>query len=230
MLGNHSLLLSLTGSLGLRTLGIHLLLQDSLTRLLGLGLVDLSTLSAMIPSTLINPTYMLNQCSLVLEGVTLAQMVELVVQVLVDLTAGTILDEKTAENTETAHPDDLAVETHQNVSLSSPLQQCIPRHTSIRSTLPLTEATVSADSSCGCEFPGARSRVHGDGLSDDEAICNELADGLAGVGIGDLAGLIGIEPDLALSAADNGSREALLGGEVDPIVRIECQLLLIEDL
>jgi hypothetical protein len=61
--------------------------------------------------------------------------------------------------------------------------------------------------------------VHGDGLSDDEAICNELSDGLAGVG--DLAGFIRIEPDLALSAADDGRREALLGGEVDPIVRIE---------
>jgi hypothetical protein len=46
LLGNHSLLLSLTGSLGLRTLGIHLLLQDSLTRLFGLGSVDLLTLSA----------------------------------------------------------------------------------------------------------------------------------------------------------------------------------------
>ena len=40
-LGNNSLLLSLTGSLGLRTLGIHFLLQDSLTRLLSLGSVDL---------------------------------------------------------------------------------------------------------------------------------------------------------------------------------------------
>jgi hypothetical protein len=46
LLGNHSLLLSFTGSLGLRTLGIHLLLQDSLTRLLSLGLVNLSTSSA----------------------------------------------------------------------------------------------------------------------------------------------------------------------------------------
>ena len=46
LLGNHSLLLSLTGSLGLRTLGIHLLLEDSLTRLLGLSSVDLSYLSA----------------------------------------------------------------------------------------------------------------------------------------------------------------------------------------
>jgi hypothetical protein len=72
--------------------------------------------------------------------------------------------------------------------------------------------------------------VHGDGLSDDEAICNELSDGLAGVGVGDLAGLIRIEPDLALSAADDRRREALLGGEVDPIVRIARQPLLIKDL
>ena len=63
--------------------------------------------------------------------------------------------------------------------------------------------------------------MHGDGLSDDEAICDELSDGLTRVGVGDFAGLIGIEPDLALSAADDGRRKALLGGEVDPIVRIE---------
>lgn len=93
----------------------------------------------------------------------------------------------------------------------------VPRHTSVRSTLPLTETTVSTDSSCGCELPGAGSRVHGDWLLDDEAICNELADGLARIGVGDLAGLIGIEPNLALSAAYDGGRQALLGGEVDPI-------------
>jgi len=50
--------------------------------------------------------------------------------------------------------------------------------------------------------------VHRHGLADDEAICDELADGLAGVGVGDLADLIGIEPDLALSAADDGGRQA----------------------
>jgi hypothetical protein len=72
--------------------------------------------------------------------------------------------------------------------------------------------------------------VHGNGLSDDEAICNELSDGLARVGIGDLAGLIGIEPDLALSTAYNRRREALLGGKVDPIERIESQFLLMKDL
>lgn len=53
---------------------------------------------------------MLNEGTLVLEGVTLAQVVELVVKVLVDLAAGTVLDEKAAEDTELAHPLDLAIQ------------------------------------------------------------------------------------------------------------------------
>jgi len=61
--------------------------------------------------------------------------------------------------------------------------------------------------------------VHGDGLLDDEAILDELADGLAGVGVGDFTSLIGIKPDLALSATFDRSRKALLGGEIDPIAR-----------
>jgi len=152
--------------------------------------------------------------------------------VLVYLSAGTVLDEKTAENTETAHPDNLAAES-QSEHIQPPEFQTIfiiPRHTSIRSTLPLTETTVSTNSSCGCEFASAGSRVHGDGLADDKAISNELADGLAGVGIRNLAGFIGIKPDLALSATDDGCRQALLSGEVDPIERIEGQSLLMKNL
>jgi hypothetical protein len=38
-------------------------------------------------------TYVLNKGTLVLEGVTLAQVVELVVEVLVDLSGGTVLDQ-----------------------------------------------------------------------------------------------------------------------------------------
>ena len=45
-----------------------------------------------------------------LEGVTLAQVVKLVVKVLVDLAAGTVLHEKTTEDSEAAHPNNLAVE------------------------------------------------------------------------------------------------------------------------
>lgn len=63
--------------------------------------------------------------------------------------------------------------------------------------------------------------MHGDGLADDEAICNKLSDGLAGVGIRDFADLIGIQPDLSLSAANDGGRQALLGSEVDPIMKVE---------
>jgi hypothetical protein len=78
---------------------------------------------------------------------------------------------------------------------------------------------MSTNSASGVEFTGTGARVHGDGLADDQAIADQLADSLAGVGVGDFAHLIGIEPDLALTAADHGRRKALLGGEVDPIQR-----------
>ena len=141
---------------------------------------------------------MLNEGTLVLEGVTLAGVVQLVVQVLVDLAAGTVLDQKTAEDTEAAHPEDLL------------------GHTSIGGTLALTETTVTTKAAGGVQLTGARSRVHGDGLADDEAIADELADGLAGVGVGDLADLVGVQPDLVLSAANDRRGQALLGCQVDP--------------
>jgi hypothetical protein len=46
----------------------------------------------------------LDEGALVLEGITLAGVVQLVVQVLVDLPAGPILYEETSENTLAAHP------------------------------------------------------------------------------------------------------------------------------
>ncbi len=58
--------------------------------------------------------------------------------------------------------------------------------------------------------------MHGDWLSDDKAIRDELADCLAGVGIGDFVHFVRIEPNLALAAAHDRSREALLSTEVDP--------------
>jgi len=81
-LGLDSFLSPLTGCLGLCTFGIHFFLEDPLTVLLRLSLVNV-----------------VNQSTLVLEGVTLAQLVELVVEVLVDLAGGTVLDKKASENT-----------------------------------------------------------------------------------------------------------------------------------
>lgn len=73
----------------------------------------------------------------------------------------------------------------------------------------------------GIQFPSSSTRVHGHGLADDEAIADELADGLAGVCVGDLADFVGVEPDFALAAADDGGGEALLGAEVDPVEKID---------
>ncbi len=67
---------------------------------------------------------MLNEGTLVLKGVTLAQVVELVVQVLVDLAVVAVLDEKAAENTETAHPEDLAVEEDRVSKTTLPRLDC----------------------------------------------------------------------------------------------------------
>ena len=133
-----------------------------------------------------------------LEGVTLAQVVELVVEVLVNLAAGTVLGEQTTEDTLAAHPQDLL------------------GHTGIGGTLALSVATVAALSPGEVEVAGAGSGVLGHGLADDEAIGDELADGLARVGVGDLALLVGVEPDLALTAANDRGGQALLGEEVDP--------------
>ena len=133
-----------------------------------------------------------------LEGVTLAAVVQLVVQVLVDLSAGTVLDKEATQHTEAAHPEDLR------------------RHTGIGGTLSLAIASVTTLSPGEVQLASSGSRVLRDGLSDDETIGDELADGLARVGVGDLAGLTGIEPDLALAAANDRRGQALLSSQVDP--------------
>lgn len=99
LLGLLAFLSPLTGSLGLCTAGVHLFLEDSLALLLGLGLVDLHSISDQSIRMLQGiQAYMFDQCTLVLEGVTLAELIELVVKVFVDLAGGTIFDEQAAEN------------------------------------------------------------------------------------------------------------------------------------
>ena len=172
-------------------------------------------------------TYVFNESTLVLEGVTLAQVVELVVEVLVDLAGGTVLDQQATEDALAAHPDDLAVGRLSVSALVAMVEDgaAIPGHTGVLGTLSLTETTVATEAASGVQLTGAGARVHGDGLADDEAIGDELADGLAGVGVGDLADLVGVKPDLSLAAANNGGGQALLGAKVDPVADA-CQCLL----
>ena len=149
---------------------------------------------------------------------------------LVDFATGTVFDQQTTEDSEAAHPHDLAVK----MSAVRPLhllrspeniiflkeswrwRSSVPWHTRIRSTLPLTKPTMSSDSPRSCQLSSSRTRVHSDWLSDDEAIRNKLADSLAGVGVRDFVHFVRIEPNLALSAPHHGSSEAFLGTEVDP--------------
>lgn len=73
---------------------------------------------------------MFNKSTLVLEGVTLAQVVELVVKVLVNLAGSTVLDQQAAEHTKAAHPHNLTArgisdcppEPVSSCDLISPLQ------------------------------------------------------------------------------------------------------------
>lgn len=55
-----------------------------------------------------NVTYVFDQSALVLEGVTLAEMVQLVIEMLVDFARSTIFHEQTAEDSEPTHPQNLA--------------------------------------------------------------------------------------------------------------------------
>ena len=75
---------------------------------------------------------------------------------------------------------------------------------------------MSPNPSRSGQLPRTCTRVHSDLLANDETIRHELADSLARVGIGDFVHFIRIKPDLALAAADDGGREALLSAKVDP--------------
>jgi len=140
-LAGDSLLLT-DGVLG--TTGLTLSLDLSNTDLLGLHLVD-----------------SLHQDVLVLELVTLGSQVELVVEVLVDFLAVTVLSEETTENASTADGKNLAW------------------HTGIRGTLLVTSTLMTALSLLSFVLLYTRARVHLDLASDDEAVLEHFSDVLA---------------------------------------------------
>ena len=99
--------------------------------------------------------------ALVLEDVTLDLHVELVVQVLVDLLLGAVLDEQATEDAGAADPEDLL------------------GHAGVRGTVALTSTSVAALALSGKVGASAGARVVLGGLADDEAVLHELAHVLA---------------------------------------------------
>lgn len=69
----------------------------------------------------------------------------------------------------------------------------------------------------GSKLTDAEARVASLGLADNQTILDKLTNVLARVGIADFIGFIGIEPNLSLTALEDGSGESFLGCEVDPI-------------
>ena len=87
---------------------------------------------------------------------------------------------------------------------------------------------MSSDSSRRSQLPRSCARVHGNGLSDDEAIRNEFSDCLARIGVGDFAHFVRVEPDFTLTTAYHGGSEALLGTKIDPSRETEVSLTILE--
>ena len=86
----------------------------------------------------------------------------------------------------------------------------VPRHSSILCTLPLTEATVSANTSSCIQFSGSGSGVNSNGLADDQSIADQFSDGLSGIGVGDLVDFVRIKPNFAFAAFQHCGRQTLL--------------------
>lgn len=172
---------SLSSSLVSRSSSLGLLLQGLLTGSLSLGLDDV-----------------LDQRSLVLEGVTLGSQVQRVVQVLVDLAGVSVLGQQSSQHSQSSHPQNLG------------------RHTGVLGTLSLTVAHVSTVSLGLGQRSGSGSRVDGHRLLHNGTVSVQLSDGLTGVGAGQLGGLVRVQPDLSLTNTDDGCGESLLSSEVSP--------------
>lgn len=54
-------------------------------------------------------TYVLDQCPLVLECVTLGRLIQLMVEMFVDLSCSSVLDKKSSKNSQLSHPQNLTV-------------------------------------------------------------------------------------------------------------------------
>jgi len=134
----------------------------------------------------------LHEDTLVLEDVTLALHVQVVVQVFVDLLRLAVAHQQATQDTHAPDPDDLL------------------RHTCIGRTLSLARPCVATLAPSLGILPHARARVHSHRLADDQAVLDELANVLTRVSVGDLIRLVWVEPDLVFAAFQHLCGESLL--------------------
>jgi len=134
----------------------------------------------------------LHQNALILENVTLALNVELVIKVAIDLLVLSVLLQETTQNAHPPHP------------------QLLDRHTRVGGTLSLTGAGVASLSSCQSILPRPGARMNGLRLLDDQTVLDQATDVLSRVGVGNFIDFVGVHPDFVAPALEDGCGEPLL--------------------
>ena len=158
----------------------------------GLSLVRQKLLASLVRLQLVD---MFHENLLVFEHVTLHIQVQGVIHVAVNLLRFTVSSEQLAQNSHPPHPGYLL------------------GHSSIGSTLLLTYTHMPALPASQGVFPALSLGMDSHRLPDDQPIFDQLPDLLAGVGIGDFIGLIGVQPDLLLATAKDTGGKPLLKPE-----------------
>jgi len=134
----------------------------------------------------------LHQNALVLEHVTLALDVELVVEMAVDLLVLSVLLQEPPQHAHPPHP------------------QLLDGHTGVGGTLALTGAGVTALTTSQSVLARASARMNGLGLLDDQTVLDQSTDVLSRIGVGNFIDLVGIHPDFVAPALEYGRGEPLL--------------------
>jgi len=124
----------------------------------------------------------LEKNALVLELVTLAKHVKSMVNVLINFLGVTHLLEKTTKNADTTHPKDLH------------------RETCVGSTLTLSDSSVSSLPLSLVSDGNSGTGMYNNWLLNDESITMKTGDVTTGIGKRNLVNLIGVKPDLLLTA------------------------------
>jgi len=133
-----------------------------------------------------------HQDALVLEHVTLALDVELVVKMAIDLLVFSVLFQQTTQDSHPPHP------------------QLLDGHAGVGGTLALSGARVTTLTTREGVLARASARVNGLRLLDDQTVLDQPTDVLSGIGVGDLRDFVGIHPHLIPSALHHGGRQPLL--------------------
>jgi len=133
-----------------------------------------------------------HQDALVLEHVTLALDVKLVVKMAIDLLVLSVLLQEPPQHAHPPHP------------------QLLDGHTGVGGTLALTGAGVTALATSQSVLARASARMNGLGLLDDQAVLDQSTDVLSRIGVGNFIDLVRIHPDFVAPALEYGRGEPLL--------------------